>query len=58
MSMDMVAIDLSNVPDARTGDVVELWGENLPVHEIAVAADTIAYELLTQLSRRSLRELV
>jgi alanine racemase len=56
--MDMVAIDLSNVPDARTGDVVELWGENLPVHEIAVAADTIAYELLTQLSRRPLRELV
>ena len=58
VSMDMVAIDLSNVPDARTGDVVELWGENLPVHEIAIAADTIAYELLTQLSRRPLRELV
>ena len=58
VSMDMVAIDLSDAPDAGIGDIVELWGENLPVHEIAAAADTIAYELLTQLSGRPLRELV
>lgn len=58
VSMDMVAIDLSDASDASIGDIVELWGENLPVHEIAAAADTIAYELLTQLSGRPLRELV
>ena len=56
--MDMVAIDFSDAPDAGIGDIVELWGENLPVHESAAAADTIAYELLTQLSGRPLRELV
>ncbi|MCH9743825.1 MAG: alanine racemase, partial [Gammaproteobacteria bacterium] len=34
------------------GDKVILWGEGLPVERIAHAADTIAYELLTQVTAR------
>jgi len=45
-SMDMLAVDLRNVPSARVGDPVVLWGEGLPVEEIAACAQTIPYELL------------
>jgi len=45
-SMDMLAVDLRNVPAARVGDPVVLWGEGLPVEEIAACAQTIPYELL------------
>ena len=37
---------------ARSGDPVVLWGEGLPVEEIAVWADTIPYELLCGISQR------
>ncbi|MGE8360902.1 alanine racemase [Pseudomonas sp.] len=52
VSMDMLAVDLTNLPDARVGDAVELWGEQLPVDEVAQAAGTIGYELLTQVTAR------
>jgi alanine racemase len=39
----------------RPGEYVELFGPNLPIDEVAAAAGTIAYELLTQLSRRAER---
>lgn len=45
-SMDMLAVDLRNVPDAKVGDPVVLWGEGLAVEEIAASAQTIPYELL------------
>ncbi|MGQ0659133.1 MAG: alanine racemase [Chromatiales bacterium] len=45
-SMDMLTVDLRNVPDARVGDPVVLWGEELPVEEVARHADTIPYALL------------
>lgn len=46
VSMDMVTVDLREQKGARVGDVVTLWGEGLPVEEIAHCAGTIAYELL------------
>lgn len=52
VSMDLVAIDLRGCPDARAGDRVTLWGEGLPVEEIAEAAGTIPYELLARLGPR------
>jgi alanine racemase len=52
VSMDMLCIDLREQPDARVGDTVTLWGEGLPVDEIAQAAGTISYELLSGISRR------
>jgi len=52
VSMDMLAIDLTNHPDVRLGDPVELWGTHVLVERIAEAAGTIGYELLCQLSER------
>jgi alanine racemase len=52
VSMDMISIDLRSVPDAAVGDSVTLWGEGLPVDEIAERAGTIAYELLCQVTAR------
>lgn len=52
VSMDMLAIDLSGVPDARIGDKVELWGAHVGVDEVARHAGTIAYELLTGVTAR------
>lgn len=52
VSMDMLCIDLREQPDASVGDEVTLWGEGLPVDDIAQAAGTIAYELLSGISRR------
>jgi alanine racemase len=52
VSMDIIGIDLSNVPDAQVGDEVILWGEGLPVDEVAAAATTISYELLCGVGSR------
>jgi alanine racemase len=53
VSMDMIGIDVTHLrrPPAL-GDPVVLWGEGLPVEEIAVWADTIPYELLCGISQR------
>lgn len=52
VSMDMICIDLRQHPDAKVGDVVTLWGRQLPVEEIAECASTIAYELLCGVTSR------
>lgn len=51
-SMDMLAVDLRNQPDAQVGDPVVLWGKGLSVEEIARAAKTIPYQLLTAVHKR------
>jgi alanine racemase len=38
--------DLSDIPQAGIGSPVTLWGEGMPVEEVAGAAGTISYELL------------
>ncbi|MBI3140757.1 MAG: alanine racemase [Rhodocyclales bacterium] len=52
VSMDMLAVDLTNLPEAGVGQPVVLWGEGLPVEEVAAAAGTISYELLCALAPR------
>ncbi len=52
VSMDMLTIDLRQVPEARVGDEVVLWGKGLPVERIAQAANTIPYTLLCGLTQR------
>lgn len=56
VSMDMLAVDLSNAPDAKEGDPVELWGREVGVDEVATCAGTISYELLTGITARVPRE--
>ncbi|MBA3517969.1 MAG: alanine racemase [Rhizobiales bacterium] len=55
VSMDLIAIDVTDVVGASPGDRAELFGPNIPIDEVAGAAATIAYELLTGLSRRAER---
>lgn len=50
VSMDMISIDLTNIPHAQLGDTVTLWGKGLAVDDIAQAADTIAYDVLCAVS--------
>lgn len=52
-SMDMMTVDLRPVPDARFGDAVTLWGEGLPIEEVARASGTIPYELLCRVRMRA-----
>lgn len=52
VSMDMINLDLTDVPVAKVGDPVVLWGGHLPIEEIATRAGTIPYELMCGLSER------
>ncbi len=52
VSMDMIAIDLEGFDDAQVGANVTLWGEALPVEQVADCAGTIAYELVCGISQR------
>jgi alanine racemase len=52
VSMDMLAVDLGDIGDAAVGSKVVLWGEGMPVEEVARAAGTISYELLCALTAR------
>lgn len=58
VSMDMITLDLRALPDARVGDPVVLWGQGLPVEEVARSAGTISYELLCHVTERIPRVVV
>ncbi|HKT72722.1 MAG TPA: alanine racemase [Steroidobacteraceae bacterium] len=52
VSMDMIAVDVTGHHDVHVGTPVVLWGNGLPVEEIARHAGTIPYELLCGVSQR------
>ena len=52
VSMDMLACDLTDIPDAGVDSPVVLWGEGMPADEVATAAGTISYEMFCALARR------
>ena len=52
VSMDMITVDLAGVPDARVGTPVTLWGEGMPIDEVAVPAGTVGYELMCAMAPR------
>src|SRR5262245_7224327 len=52
VSMDMIAVDLAQLPGAGVGTPVTLWGEGLSADEVGAAAGTISYELFTKLTAR------
>jgi alanine racemase len=52
VSMDMLTVDLTDVPEARIGSPVVLWGEGLPIDDVASAAATVGYELMCGLTPR------
>jgi alanine racemase len=58
VSMDLIAVDVTDRPGIVRGDTAELFGPNVPIDEVAAAAGTVAYELLTGLGRRYARTYV
>lgn len=57
VSMDLVTVDLRGV-QAKVGDTVQCWGDQLPIDEVAQVAGTISYELMCQMSGRVTRRVV
>ncbi len=52
VSMDLLTVDLTAVPQAGIGSQVVLWGDELPVDVVAEKCGTIGYELLTRVAAR------
>jgi alanine racemase len=54
VTMDMTIFDVTDVPEKAltTGDYIELFGPNMPIDNVARAAGTIGYEMLTGLGLR------
>lgn len=52
VSMDMLAVDVTDIAEAQIGSTVELWGELVPVDDVAQSAGTIGYELLCAVTAR------
>jgi alanine racemase len=57
VSMDMLTVDVTELPAVSPGDPVTLWGAGVPVEELARRAGTIPYELLCGVSQRVRHEL-
>ena len=51
VSMDMLTVDLTELPLAGIGSSVELWGKQIDVNVVAQHAGTISYELLCNVKR-------
>jgi len=51
VSMDMLCVDLTEVPQAGLGSRVELWGKQVLASEVARRAETIPYEIFCNLRR-------
>ena len=58
VSMDMIAVDLGESPEDRIGDIATLWGDGLPVEEVATYANAIPYELVCGVMNREDSEIV
>jgi alanine racemase len=57
VSMDMITVDVTDLPGVAAGDPVVLWGDGVPVEEIARHAGTIPYELICGVSQRVQHEM-
>lgn len=59
VSMDMLVVDLTPVPQARPGSTVVLWGDDGPaIDDVARCAQTIGYELMCAVTPRVPRQIV
>ena len=52
VSMDLVTIDVTDIPNAQLGDEVILLGDGIKADELASRTDTISYEVLCRISPR------
>ncbi len=52
VSMDMLYVDLTALPQSGVGSEVILWGDGMPIERVAAAAGTISYEMMCALTAR------
>lgn len=50
--MDMVMVDITNIPNVQEGDEVEIFGKHLSIQQVAEWCGTISYEIMTSISQR------
>jgi alanine racemase len=55
VSMDLISIDVTDLPKVNIGDIAILWGKDLSADEVADWADTIGYELVTRMPKRVIK---
>lgn len=58
VSMDLISVDVTDLPNVNLGDTAILWGKDLSANEVAHWADTIGYELVTRMPKRVVRVFV
>ena len=52
VSMDLVSIDVTNIPKVAENDLVSFWSEELPINEFSNKNGLISYELMTRITKR------
>jgi len=52
VSMDMLAVNLSDIPDANVGDLATLWGQELSLDEVAAKTGILSYNLTCSVAQR------
>ena len=50
--MDLVSIDITNLPQVSENDLVSFWSEELPINEFSNNNGLISYELMTRINSR------
>ena len=58
VSMDLITLDVTGIPSAHVDSTVEFIGDTISLDEIAAAAGTATYEILTNLGKRLPRNYV
>lgn len=51
VSMDLITVDITDLPQCGPASTVEFWGAGVDVDEVAARAKTISYELLCNVKR-------
>lgn len=50
VSMDMIAVDVTDIPGAKVGDEVTLVGGKVTARDLALLCGTISYEIITRIN--------
>ena len=50
--IDLLTVDLTHLPETKIGDAVMLWGEGLPIEEVAAVNHVFVYEMITSMNAR------
>jgi alanine racemase len=56
VSMDLISIDVTEIPDCKIGDWCELWSPELSILKNTQRNNLISYELMTKMSHRVKRQ--